>query len=168
MTLTLLSTLSVASSVPQRPRRPLGPSPLALFFIESPTVRLYESFRFLPTLDNCFAVMRALIPPRGLLRGSTTTFPAFSSAPWTCRRCLSSLRKPPPFHTTKTRTTSPPQRGGKIILGVVGGTAVGAAVFGVVPDVGHTVAAVERAGRVASALALCINECGFDLLSLAG
>lgn len=121
--------------------------------------RLYEKFHLLSTLDNYFAVMRALILPRGLLRTSNTSFPTFSSVPWTCQRCLSSLRKPQSFPTIKTRSTPAPRRGGKIILSVVGGTAVGAAAFGVAPDVGHTVAAVERAGRVASALALCINEC---------
>lgn len=44
-------------------------------------------------------------------------------------------------------------------MGVMGGTAVGAAtLFGVVPDMGHGVLGMERAARVASALALCINE----------
>lgn len=118
--------------------------------------RLYESFRFLSTLDIFFPVMRVLIPPRGLFRGSTTTSLSASSVPWACRRYL---QTPPLAPTIKTRATTRQRRGGKIFLGVIGGTAVGAAVFGVVPDVGHTVAAVERAGRVASALALCINEC---------
>ncbi|KAH8155834.1 uncharacterized protein LAJ45_00846 [Morchella importuna] len=103
--------------------------------------------------------MRALIPSRGLLpRNQNTIFPAFNSASWTCRRCLSSLRKPSTFQPIKTGTKTTPHRSGKIVLGVLGGTVVGAAVFGIVTDVGHTVAAVERAGRVASALALCIND----------
>lgn len=44
-----------------------------------------------------------------------------------------------------------------MLMGAAAGTALGAVTFGV-PDLGHSVAAVERAARVASTLALCINE----------
>ncbi|CUS09383.1 unnamed protein product [Tuber aestivum] len=70
-----------------------------------------------------------------------------NNVPWICRRCLS----------TSKAYSRRPGRGGKMLMGAAAGTALGAVAFGS-PDVGHSVAAVERATRVASALALCINE----------
>ncbi|RPB05085.1 ABC1-domain-containing protein [Choiromyces venosus 120613-1] len=82
--------------------------------------------------------MRALSFPRVLFR---------NNVPWTCRRCLSTLK----VYSRR------PGRGGKILMGAAAGTALGAVTFGA-PDVGHSVAAIERASRVASTLALCIND----------
>ncbi|KAG0136604.1 ABC1 family-domain-containing protein [Tuber indicum] len=89
--------------------------------------------------------MRALSFP-GVLRNNVL---------WTCRRCLSI----PKVYSRRSG------RGGKMLMGAAAGTALGAVTFGT-PDVGHSVAAVERATRVASTLALCINDYRVTLRSL--
>ncbi|PWW78984.1 ABC1-domain-containing protein [Tuber magnatum] len=90
--------------------------------------------------------MRALSLPRILLRNNVR---------WICRRCLSASK----VYSRR------PGRGGNMLMGAATGTALGAVAFGA-PDVGHSVAAVERATRVASTLALCINDYRVTLRSL--
>ncbi|KAG0639576.1 ABC1 family-domain-containing protein [Tuber brumale] len=89
--------------------------------------------------------MRALSFPGILLRNNVL---------WTCRR----------LSTPKVYSRRP-GRGGKMLMGAAAGTALSAVTFGTL-DVGHSVAAVERATRVASALALCINDYRVTLRSL--
>ncbi|KAL7268152.1 hypothetical protein RUND412_009235 [Rhizina undulata] len=103
--------------------------------------------------------MRLVGLPRVLRHPGTTTSPNSTASLWNFRQCLHSQRKHRFFSTARPipQYSSKGKRG-RIALGIVGGTIVGAAALGVVPDVGHTVAAVERAARVASALALCIND----------
>lgn len=98
-----------------------------------------------------------------------------AARPWTCSTCRTqiahgikaeSLFRPRRFFSYK-KTTSQPQRpatqqGGKgrILLlasgGVVAGAGASLVAFG--DDIKTSYEAVERAGRVAAALGICINE----------
>ena len=105
--------------------------------------------------------------------------PTFSSllpkrlgAGWTCARCRNELptrlprpsfpRAPPSrqYGSTGPSFTPPkpkPRRRTAVLLATAGGGAA-AMLLSVGDDVKHSYGAVERTGRVASTLVLCINE----------
>lgn len=82
---------------------------------------------------------------------------------WTCRQCTSrgqgGLRSTRQIkgYSTNGYAVPKPKRKGRVLLAAAGG-ALGVTAFTFTDDVKHTFKAVERSGRVVSALALCINE----------
>ncbi|CZS90559.1 related to bacterial aminoglycoside acetyltransferase regulators [Rhynchosporium agropyri] len=92
---------------------------------------------------------------------------------WTCRRCLSqnkSARVANQFRGYAKKSHSPNAGSGKAytnngrirrkgkVLAVVAFGGVGLTTLGFADQVGHAYGAVERSGRVASTLAVCIND----------
>ncbi|KUI74223.1 hypothetical protein VM1G_09771 [Cytospora mali] len=102
---------------------------------------------------------------------TSTLLRRVSTAPakWTCTSCRSQLYKTAPtrpgtyrqFSSGKSshslRSTRPPPRPRKLILYASGGVA-GASLLAVADDIKGTYEGAERAGRVASALFICIND----------
>ena len=85
-------------------------------------------------------------------------------APWTCRQCSAQKSKGVEAargYGTNGRTYGSSQSGkrknGRIILAAAGG-AVGISTIAFGDDIKHAYKATERSGRVASTLAVCINE----------
>jgi aarF domain-containing kinase len=89
---------------------------------------------------------------------------------WTCRRCLTQL----PWTGARARQirgfaerrnaygngngySERPRRKGRVVLAAAGG-ALGVTAVAFTDDVKHAYGAIERSGRVASTLAVCINE----------
>lgn len=94
-----------------------------------------------------------------------STFSRSSLAPWTCRRCALQGKGQRPFRGYSTGgsytyegATRP--KGRRKVLMASAGTAglVGVTAVTYQDQVKHGYQAMERTGRVASALALCINE----------
>ena len=89
-------------------------------------------------------------------------------APWTCRQCSAQKSKGVEVargYGTNGRTygkssgssQSGKRKNGRIILAAAGG-AVGISTIAFGDDIKHAYKATERSGRVASTLAVCINE----------
>jgi aarF domain-containing kinase len=105
---------------------------------------------------------------------SATAF-AFSRAvsaatSWTCRRCLTQFqgtgaraRQIRGFaerrnaYGNRNGYSERPRRKGRVVLAAAGG-ALGVTAVAFTDDVKHAYGAIERSGRVASTLAVCINE----------
>jgi len=82
------------------------------------------------------------------------------ASPWTCRQCLRKQRQlagPQRFLTQSVRIPRRTGRKRAVLLAAAGGT-LGAGAFAFTDDVKHGYAAVERTSRVASTLAVCMNE----------
>lgn len=82
---------------------------------------------------------------------------------WTCRRCaletqrgLGGIRQIKGFSTKANRIPRPKKRG-RVLLAATGG-AFGLTAVAFTEDVKHAYEAIERSGRVASTLAVCIND----------
>lgn len=82
---------------------------------------------------------------------------------WTCRRCtlqaqgqLKIARQIKGYATKAHKAPKPKKRTGVILAAAGGALGVTAVTF--TDDIKHTYKAVERSGRVASTLAVCINE----------
>ena len=95
---------------------------------------------------------------------------AFSATSWTCGRCLTQLqgtgaraRQIRGFAERRNAKgngngySKKPRRNGRVVLAAAGG-AVGVTAVAFADDVKHAYGAIERSGRVASTLAVCINE----------
>lgn len=92
---------------------------------------------------------------------------------WTCAKCRNQVARPglAPFsisrqlgttsRTSSSKSNARPTRRRAVILAAAGtgvATTILASVLAFTDDVKHTYGAAERTGRVASALAICINE----------
>lgn len=104
--------------------------------------------------------MSGLVSMRSL--GFATIFGGVQSA-WTCRTCAlqaqRGLRGIKQFkgYSTRANRTPRPKKKGTTLLAVTGG-ALGVTAIAFTDDLKHAYGAVERSGRVASTLAVCINE----------
>ncbi|KAF4637348.1 hypothetical protein G7Y89_g738 [Cudoniella acicularis] len=94
-----------------------------------------------------------------------SAFARASPKPWTCRRCLLQARGATTKQSKRYSTggsytyanPAKPRRKGRVVLAAATGT-VGATAIAFGDDVKHAYGAVERSGRVASTLAVCIND----------
>jgi aarF domain-containing kinase len=97
---------------------------------------------------------------------------ASTATSWTCRRCLTQLqgtgartkqirgfaeRKNANGNGNGNGYSKTPRRKGRVVLAAAGG-ALGVTALAFTDDVKHAYGAIERSGRVASTLAVCINE----------
>src|SRR3954462_10129309 len=91
---------------------------------------------------------------------------SFGPKSWTCRRCILQAEGGARRFGTKSKSRSIPKekRKGRILFAAAGGTGVAALAVGFGDDVKHAYGSVERTGRVASTLAVCINEYVFPLI----
>jgi aarF domain-containing kinase len=98
----------------------------------------------------------------------SSLFPKRLGAGWTCARCRSQAPRPNyprpallrQYGTTGPSFTTPkpkPRRRAAVLLATAGGGAA-AMLLSVGDDVKNSYEAIERTGRVASTLVLCINE----------
>jgi aarF domain-containing kinase len=101
----------------------------------------------------------------GIMKGfnfTRTLGPGKMATPWTCRRCTlqgqggRGIRLIKGYSTRANQIPRPKKRG-RVLLAATGG-ALGAGTLAFTDDVKHVYGAVERSGRVASTLAVCINE----------
>lgn len=96
------------------------------------------------------------------MRASSVRSLLAQASPWTCRSCTQQIRQQGRTSQGRaqfsTKAKAPPRpRGARIIALAAVGTA-GAGAFAVTDSARHGYEAVERTGRVVSALALCMNE----------
>jgi aarF domain-containing kinase len=95
---------------------------------------------------------------------------ALATGPWTCRRCLTQLQgtgtraghirgftESTNAYGAGTGYLKRPRRKGRVVLAAAGG-ALGVTAVAFTDDMKHVYGAIERSGRVASTLAVCINE----------
>jgi aarF domain-containing kinase len=94
----------------------------------------------------------------------TRAFTRTSLAPWTCRRCTlqSQAKRSIRGYSTgggghAVQKEGKPRRKGRVVLAAATGTLVLSG-LAFQDEVKHAYKAVERTGRVAGTLALCINE----------
>lgn len=94
-----------------------------------------------------------------------STFTRSSLAPWTCRRCTLQGKGHKPFRGYSTggnytyEGATRPKRKGRVLMAAAGTAGlVGVTAVTYQDQVKHGYQAMERTGRVASTLALCINE----------
>ncbi|KAL3424463.1 ABC1 family protein [Phlyctema vagabunda] len=80
------------------------------------------------------------------------------SSPWTCRQCCSRQRATLRYSTKSQSAPASPRTNRRVLLAATTGTAVGVGTFAFADDIKHSYKAAERSGRVASALAVCIND----------
>jgi aarF domain-containing kinase len=96
--------------------------------------------------------------------------PASAATSWTCRRCLVQLQgtgartkqirgfaERRTAYGNRNGYSKRPRRKGRVVLAAAGG-ALGVTAVAFTDDVKHAYGAIERSGRVASTLAVCINE----------
>ena len=94
---------------------------------------------------------------------STMLRTAQRSPTWTCSQCLWRSRTKQIRGFAETRGTyrsgdsTRQRRRGRVVLAAAGG-ALALSVISLTVDMKHAYGAVERSGRVASTLAVCINE----------
>jgi aarF domain-containing kinase len=90
---------------------------------------------------------------------------------WTCRSCTlqaqRGLRRIGQIkgYSTRSNRIPRPKKREKVLLAATGG-ALGVTAVAFTDDVKHAYEAIERSGRVASTLAVCINEYAIGVLYL--
>ena len=88
---------------------------------------------------------------------------------WTCRNCTLQAKRglrgtgQISGYGTKTNRIPRAKRKGRVLLAATAG-GLGVTAVGFTDDVKHAYEAIERSGRVASTLAVCINEYEMGIL----
>ncbi len=146
--------------------------------------RLLVTRKWHPCLALGFLPVPNSLPDVPTYVTSSMYAPLFSPGPlqrltsrlWTCAKCRNKLQRnaasrlPPSrryYGTSKGKSASNgnlrgqesrPKRSRGVLLAATGAGAAGASVLAFTDDIKHSYEAVERTGRVAAALGICINE----------